>query len=153
MSFPQYVYAPGLPGLLSFVATVVLPLLVALVTRESWNSTVKGLLLLVLAAGNVVVTTELTTGHFSADSLTQVGMNFAIAVAFYFGLLKNTNLRVALAGITLAGVVAAGPKVQDAPLPLAAKFGIEAPAPDDHTDGLPDDFTMPAESDFAAPPA
>lgn len=93
---PGYLFEPSLAGVLSLLLAVLLPLLVALVARASWSSVAKGVLLLAVATVKVFVETWL--GHINDGTpfdlwLVVYGsvINFGIAVAAYFGLLKGSR--------------------------------------------------------------
>lgn len=93
-TLPSYLFSPDLKGLLSLVLTVLLPVLVGLLTKQSTPSHVKALGLLGLSAVKTVVEAFLVGG--TDFSLTRtaytVGVNFGIAVVMYFGLFKPTGV-------------------------------------------------------------
>lgn len=96
---PTYLFAPTWAGLLSFVLTAVLPLLVALLARASWSSTAKGLLLLVLAAVKQTVETIIAGYGTIPAVLLAVLANFLVAVGIYFGLLRGSSVQQGLLAI------------------------------------------------------
>lgn len=104
---PTYAFTPTWGALLSLALTVVLPLVAALLMRQSWSTFRKGLVLLVLAgvkayleAWLVAEQTDAVFNHVT--TLYAVVVNFGIAVGAYFGLLKGTVVqRAALnSGVT-----------------------------------------------------
>lgn len=97
---PGYLFEPSLSGFISTVLTFVLPLLAALVMRQSWGTGAKGLTLLTLSAVKVFL--EAVIANMSAGVSFNVWvlfygvvMNFMVAVAMYFGLLRGTTLQQA----------------------------------------------------------
>lgn len=97
---PTYLFAPTWAGLLSFVLTAVLPLLVALLARASWSSTAKGLLLLFLAAVKQTVEAIIAGGYGTVPGLLlAVLANFLVAVGIYFGLLRGSSVQQGLLAI------------------------------------------------------
>lgn len=94
---PLPVFDPSPIGLLSLAINFVLPLIVGLVTKQSWSKTVKGVVLLFVAFVKTVLVAWLVALNAGQPfNLTMVLyttlFNFAIAVAAYFGLLKDTPL-------------------------------------------------------------
>jgi hypothetical protein len=84
-------------GLLSFVITAVLPLLVAALARTTWSGTAKGLLLLALSAVKAIIEGVLTPGHGSVSGIVaMVAANFLIAVGMHFGLLRGSTVQTGL---------------------------------------------------------
>lgn len=85
-------------GVLSALLTLVLPLLTALLVRQSWPSGVKGVTLLALSAVKVLL-----VGWYAAavdgavfdlaGAGTGVAVNFVVAVAVYFGLWRGTGVQ------------------------------------------------------------
>lgn len=97
MEQPLPVFDPSPIGLLTLALNFVLPLIVGLVTKQSWSSTVKGLILLFVAFVKTVLVAwlvALTNGvPFNLPAVLYTTLfNFAIAVAAYFGLLKDTQI-------------------------------------------------------------
>jgi uncharacterized membrane protein len=93
---PIFAFQPNLAGVLSLVATVVLPLLVGLVTRSRTSAHVKAVLLLVLSALLTVVEAwQLSVDKHAPFHWQQFVINlivsFVIAVAVHFGLWKPTG--------------------------------------------------------------
>lgn len=101
---PTYLFAPTLAGVLSLALTFLLPLVAALFMRASWSTFAKGLVLLALAAVKTfleawLVAVEANVVFNFGETAYAVVINFGLAVAFYFGLLKDTGAqRRALAG-------------------------------------------------------
>ncbi len=98
-NLPTYTFEPSLAGLLSLTLTILLPLLVALIVRASWSATAKGVTL--LGASAVKTFIEAWLSHVSQGEpfafynvLYMVLINFGIAVAAYFGLLKTAATRL-----------------------------------------------------------
>ena len=96
---PTYLFAPNLAGVLSLVLTVVLPLGAALLMRQSWSAFRKGLVLLAMSAAKAFLEAWLaavdagTVFNFATTGYAIV-VNFLIAVVFYFGLLRNTDIQL-----------------------------------------------------------
>ena len=95
---PGYLFEPSLAGVLSTVLTFVLPLIAALVMRQSWGTGLKGTTLLAVAALKVFL--ESVIANINAGEsfnpyviLYGVALNFGVAVAFHFGLLRNTAIQ------------------------------------------------------------
>ncbi|QKW15396.1 hypothetical protein [Verrucosispora sp. NA02020] len=101
---PTYLFAPTLAGVLSLALTVLLPLVAALFMRQSWSAGPKGLVLLALAAAKAFLEAWLAaTNSGAVFNGVEVGyavfVNFGIAVAMYFGLLRDTGVqRAAISG-------------------------------------------------------
>jgi hypothetical protein len=94
-ALPIFTLTPG--GLLSLALTFVLPLIVGLVTKQSWTGWVKGVILLFVAFLKTLLEAWLTAinSHVDFDLVTVAYttlVSFLIAVAAYFGLLKGTPL-------------------------------------------------------------
>lgn len=104
---PLYGFAPNLGGLVGLLITFVLPLLVAVLTRQSWGAGKKGAVLLALAALKSILEAWLMAANtgvsfeFVPTVYTTV-INFMIAVAVHFGLYRGTPLQRAAAarGVT-----------------------------------------------------
>jgi len=97
MEQPLPVFDPSALGLLSLAINFVLPLIVGLVTKQHWSSTVKGVVLLFVSFVKTFLMTWLAdlANHMTFNFtmvLYATLFNFAIAVAAYFGLLKDTPL-------------------------------------------------------------
>jgi hypothetical protein len=95
---PTYLFAPTVGGILSLVLTIVLPLLAAVLMRQSWSTFRKGLVLLALAAVKTYAEGWLAAEDAGValnhvEALYTVVINFGIAVAAYFGLLKGTAMQ------------------------------------------------------------
>jgi hypothetical protein len=96
------VFTPDLVGLLQIVLVVVLPLLTALVTKESFSAAFKAIVLAFFSGVSSVLTSWLaaTNAHAVFDWKLVVLNAFivwALAVATYFGLWQKTTVRAALA--------------------------------------------------------
>lgn len=99
-ALPTYLFEPSLAGVLSLALTFLLPLLAAVLMRSNWSAFKKGLVLLVLAAVKAFL--EAWIGHVEsgeffdfARTAYSVLINFGIAVIFYFGLLRNSDVQQA----------------------------------------------------------
>jgi len=95
---PTYLFAPNLAGVLSLILTVLLPLGAALLMKQSWSTTAKGMVLLALAAVKAFAEAWLAaTVSGVTFNAAEVGyavvVNWGIAVAAYFGLLKDTDVQ------------------------------------------------------------
>lgn len=94
---PTYLFALSWAGFFSFVLAFILPLVAALLVKASWPGPVKGITLLVLAAAKTVIEAFIQSDHFNAGAVFYaVGLNFAIGVIAYFGLLKGSQVHAAL---------------------------------------------------------
>lgn len=83
-------------GLVSLALQFLLPLLVGLVTKQSWAPSFKAVLLLAATAvGQLLIALQDSLGrseHFNWQAwLWTVGVGFAISVAVHFGLWKPTG--------------------------------------------------------------
>jgi hypothetical protein len=99
-TLPTYLFEASPAGLLSLALTVILPLVAALFMRSSWSAFAKGLVLLLLAAVKAFLEAWLgaeTSGEsFNAWQAAYTALvNFGIAVAVYFGLLRDTSVQQA----------------------------------------------------------
>lgn len=88
---------PSLLGVLGLILNFGLPLLVGLLTRPSWSPQIKGTVLLTIALVKTILEAwvlALASGvPFNFWSvLIATAINFAIAVAGWFGLLKGTSI-------------------------------------------------------------
>lgn len=99
-NLPGYLFEPSLGGLISTVLTFVLPLLAALAIRQSWGTGAKGTVLLGLSALKVFL--EAVIANINAGVsfnvwvlLYGVALNFIVAVAIHFGLLRGTAVQQA----------------------------------------------------------
>lgn len=95
---PTYLFVPNLAGLLSLILNVVLPVVAALLMKQSWSTAVKGTVLLALSAVKAFVEAWIaanTAGQpFNlTGAVTSIAVVFGIAVLSYFGLLRNTSLQ------------------------------------------------------------
>jgi hypothetical protein len=99
-TLPTYLFEPSLAGVLSLALTVLLPLGAALLMRSNWSAFRKGLVLLALAAVKTFLEAWVGAANsgeafdFATTAYTVV-INFGIAVAAYFGLLKGTDTQQA----------------------------------------------------------
>jgi peptidoglycan/LPS O-acetylase OafA/YrhL len=128
-------FQPGWTGFVSFVLSIVLPAVVALVTKESWSGTVKSFVLLGLAAVKSVAEAFVLNGRVDVTTLTAIGYTFAIGVIGYV-VIKGTPLHAALVdnGVRDSNPFAAVPPV---------KYGSAVFAGAVAGDGLPAGFEMP----------
>ncbi len=91
---PTYLFEPSLAGLISLVLTIGLPLLAAIFMKKKWDAGRKGLVLLALAAVKALIEAWLQAGDaFAFATFYAVLVNFLIAVAMHFGLLRGTWLQ------------------------------------------------------------
>ena len=97
---PTYLFEPTLGGVLSLALTVILPLVAALFMRASWSPTVKGLVLLGVAAVKTFL--EAWAAAVASDvafnfvtTLYAVLINWGLAVVFFFGLLNKSKIQQA----------------------------------------------------------
>nr|WP_221374423.1 hypothetical protein [Actinoplanes polyasparticus] len=97
-SLPTYLFEPSLAGVLSLALTVILPLLAAVLMRSNWSAFKKGLVLLAMAAVKAFL--EAWIGAVESAEAFEflrvaytVIINFGIAVVFYFGLLRHTDIQ------------------------------------------------------------
>ncbi len=92
-TLPMYLFDYSWAGIVSLLVAVVLPLVAALISKEAWSSTVKGLVLLLVAAVKSVAEAFLAgPGTFDAPQVIYtVGINFGIAVLAYFGFLRGSS--------------------------------------------------------------
>jgi hypothetical protein len=99
-NLPGYLFEPSLAGVLSTLLTFILPLVAALVMRQSWGTGAKGTTLLALAAVKVFLEAVIAfmNAGISFNPLVifyGVALNFLVAVAIHFGLLRGTNIQQA----------------------------------------------------------
>ncbi|MEU8158055.1 hypothetical protein AB0B94_30750 [Micromonospora sp. NPDC048986] len=100
---PVYGFEPDLGGLLSLVITILLPIVVGLVTRQSTSAGVKATLLLFLAAVTTVLkawlqATQMDVPFEAVPLIYTTLINFGIAVAVHFGFYKPTGVAGAAQG-------------------------------------------------------
>lgn len=103
-NLPTYMFQPNLPGLISLALTIVLPLLVALLVKAGYAPWVKGLYLLALASVKTFLEAWLAAVNSGEpfafyNVLYAVLINFGIAVAAHFGLLKTAAHRLQAHGV------------------------------------------------------
>jgi len=97
MNAPEfYVFQPDLGGLLSLVITVLLPIVVALITKRSQPAAVKAVLLLLFSAISTFLqawVASLQAGESFVWTVVayNVVVNFVLAIAIHFGLWKPTG--------------------------------------------------------------
>jgi hypothetical protein len=99
-ALPGFVFEANLRGLLSTVVAILLPILAGLLMKASWSSGTKGFVLLVLAAVKVGVELAIQSldNGVSVDVYGIVYatvLNFIIAVAMYYGILKGSGVQQA----------------------------------------------------------
>jgi len=97
------------PHIVSFVITLLLPVLIALIYKAQVSATIRGVTLMVLTAVNVLITNAVVdTGQaiISRETFTQWILQLAIAIAMYLGVYR-------LPGVDVNNKVA--PKVGFAP--------------------------------------
>ncbi|MFB6392648.1 hypothetical protein [Polymorphospora lycopeni] len=96
-TLPVYGFTADLGGLLSLAITIVLPILVGLVTRQSTSGAVKAVLLLALAAVKTVLeawlqATNTGVAFEAVPVIYTTAINFGIAVAIHLGLFRPTGV-------------------------------------------------------------
>lgn len=86
---------------LNIAVSLVLPLLVGLLTKASWNRNLKAVLLLLLAALGAGVTDLITAGSLDdwTTILQQTLINWLVAVATHYHLWKPTGVAASVAEI------------------------------------------------------
>jgi len=86
---------------LNLVVSLFLPLLVGLLTKQSWNGNLKAVLLLAVAAISAGVTDLITTGSLEGWKLLleQTAINWLVAVATHFHLWRPTGAAASVAEI------------------------------------------------------
>jgi hypothetical protein len=95
---PTYLFEPSLAGLISTVLTFILPLIAGLLMRANWSAGAKGTTLLAVAAVKVFlenVAANLADGVAFNPWVLLYGvvLNFLVAVAVHFGLLRGTSIQ------------------------------------------------------------
>jgi hypothetical protein len=93
---PTYLFVPSLGGLLSLALNVILPVLAALLMKQSWSTSVKGTVLLLFSAVKSLIEAWIAANDAGqafnlTGALTSTAVVFGVAVLSYFGLLKNTS--------------------------------------------------------------
>jgi hypothetical protein len=93
---------------LNVVVSVALPLLVGLLTKQSWNRNLKAVLLLAVAALSAGITDLITAGTFDnwKTILGQTAINWLVAVAVHYHLWKPTGVSETVADIGVTDTVA-----------------------------------------------
>jgi hypothetical protein len=96
-ALPTYLFAPTLAGVLSLAVTVLLPLLAAVLMRSTWSAFKKGLVLLAMSGIKAFLEAWIGAGdHFDFGRCAYATLvNFGIAVVFYMGILKGTDIQQA----------------------------------------------------------
>jgi hypothetical protein len=86
---------------LNIVVSIVLPLLVGLLTKQSWNRNLKAVLLLAVAAISAGVTDLITAGSLDDWKmiLQQTIINWLVAVAVHYHVWKPTGVSATVAEI------------------------------------------------------
>ncbi len=97
-ALPTYLFEPSLAGVLSLALTVILPLLAAVLMRSNWSAFRKGLVLLALASVKAfleawVGAVESGEAFNFLETVYATVINFGIAVAAYFGILKGSDVQ------------------------------------------------------------
>lgn len=97
---PTFLFTPTIGSILSWVLAFVLPLAAALLMKRSWSTATKGLVLLALAGVKAYVEAWLAAENAGmafnhVTTLYALALNFGIAVASYFGVLKGTAVQQA----------------------------------------------------------
>lgn len=86
---------------LNIVVSLLLPLLVGLLTKQSWNSNLKAILLLAVAALSAGLTDVITAGSLEGWKLIleQTAINWLVAVATHFHVWRPTGVAAKVADI------------------------------------------------------
>lgn len=97
---PTFLFTPTLGSILSWVLAFALPLAAAFLMRQSWSTAKKGLVLLALSGVKSYVEAWLAADAANmafnhVTTLYALALNFGIAVASYFGILKGTTVQQA----------------------------------------------------------
>lgn len=89
---------------LNIVVSLFLPLLVGLLTKQSWNGNFKAVLLLAVAALSAGVTDLITSGTLEGWKLIleQTAINWLVAVATHFHLWRPTGVSATVAELGVA---------------------------------------------------
>lgn len=89
---------------LNVVVSLLLPLVVGVLTKASWNRNLKAVLLLLVAALSAGVTDLITAGTLEGWKLIleQTAINWLIAVATHFHVWKPTGVAAQVAEIGVA---------------------------------------------------
>ena len=86
-TLPSYMFDRSLSGIVSLLLTIVLPVLVGLLVKQSWSAGVKYSLLVVLAGGKTMGEAYLAVGNQNFDlvgTVWSVGINVGIAMLAYW---------------------------------------------------------------------
>lgn len=86
---------------LNLAVSILLPLLIGLLTKQSWNRNLKAVLLLLVAALSAGLTELLTAGSLDnwKTVLGQTALNWLVAVAAHYHLWKPVGASAAVADI------------------------------------------------------
>ena len=89
---------------LNIVVSLILPLIVGLLTKQSWNRNLKAVLLLAVAAISAGLTDLITAGSLEGWKLLleQTAINWLVAVATHFHLWRPTGVATKVAEIGVA---------------------------------------------------
>lgn len=106
---PTYMFELSLPGVLSTLITMVLPLLAGLVMRPAWSSGAKAVTLLGLSAVKALLEAWLAAVNAGiAFDWVKIGysllLTFLVAVAMHFGLWRGTGVQQAALRVGSGGV-------------------------------------------------
>lgn len=86
---------------LNIVISLILPLIVGLLTKQSWNGNLKAVLLLAVAAISAGLTDLITAGSLEGWKLLleQTAINWLVAVATHFHIWRPTGVAATVAEI------------------------------------------------------
>jgi hypothetical protein len=95
---PSFLFTPTLGSILSWLLAFALPVVAGLLMKQSWSTAQKGLVLLFLSAVKSYIEAWLAADSAGiafnhVTTLYAIALNFGIAVASYFGILKGTTLQ------------------------------------------------------------
>lgn len=93
---------------LNLAVSLLLPLLVGLLTKQSWNRNFKAVLLLAVAALSAGITDLITAGTLDnwKTILGQTAINWLIAVAVHYHLWKPTGVSETVADLGVTDTIA-----------------------------------------------
>jgi hypothetical protein len=95
-SLPTYLFTFSWSGVASLILTVILPLVAALLSKASWPGSVRGVVLLAVAAVKSVIEASIYSDNFQpGPTIYATVVNFTIAVVAYFGLLRGSGVQQA----------------------------------------------------------
>lgn len=97
-ALPTYLFEPSLAGVLSLALTFLLPLLAGFLMRSNWTAFKKGLVLLALAAVKAYLeawigAVESAEAFDFLRTAYALIINFGLAVAFHFGILRGSDIQ------------------------------------------------------------